>query len=137
MHTITDLVNELQKHTESDFFDLDTYEILDNYSLDKSSKSDFESLFLFFERNPNTEYGSPGSLVHFMEEYDCPNYEIALEESILRKPTAHTLWMLNRVINAKIEPEKSRLIDIMKQVLSMNIYDDVRETAEGFLDYQQ
>lgn len=137
MQTITDLINELQKHAESDFFDLDTYEMLENYTIDKSSKSDFESLFMFFERNPNTDYGSPGGLVHFMEGYDCSYYEIALEESILRKPTSHTLWMLNRVINAKTEPEKSRLIDIMKQVLSMDISDDVKETAVDFLNYQQ
>src|SRR5262245_31321139 len=53
----------------------------------------------FMENNPSLDYGSPGALVHFVERFSGPAYEIELLASLMRRPTDHTVWMLNRVIN--------------------------------------
>ncbi len=72
-----------------------------------------------------------------MESYYCKNYEVSLIESILRTPTSHTLWMFNRVVNDKNASEKNELVDMFKEVIEMDIADDIIETAREFLDFQQ
>lgn len=43
------------------------------------------AIFRFFEANSDKALGSPGPLVHFLEEeYD---YLVELEKSVMRKPT--------------------------------------------------
>ncbi|MBQ4220938.1 MAG: hypothetical protein II666_15450 [Butyrivibrio sp.] len=54
-------------------------------------------LFVFMENNPNIDYGMPGPIVHFMESYYKKGYEDELLKSVKRKPTQHTVWMLNRI----------------------------------------
>lgn len=65
-------------------------------SIDKSIISDF---LLLYEENPNFDFGMPGALTHFLESFYKNGYEEKLLESIHRRPTRHTLWMLNRIIN--------------------------------------
>lgn len=54
-------------------------------------------LFVFMENNPNIDYGMLGPIVHFMESYYKKGYEDELLKSVKRKPTQHTVWMLNRI----------------------------------------
>lgn len=42
--------------------------------------------------------GSPGPLVHALESGHA--YESLLAESVRRKPTRYTVWMVNRILNA-------------------------------------
>ena len=53
----------------------------------------------FMEDHPTTEYGQPGPLVHFVETLYEHGYEAELLASLSRRPVAHTVWMLNRIIN--------------------------------------
>src|SRR5258706_1872315 len=53
----------------------------------------------FMEEHPGLDYGMPGPLVHFIEEFYLKGYEERLIESVARKPTMLTVWMLNRVLN--------------------------------------
>jgi len=53
----------------------------------------------FMEEHPEIDYGTPGPLVHFLERFYKKGYEEQLVLSIRRKPTCHTIWMLNRLIN--------------------------------------
>jgi hypothetical protein len=65
----------------------------------------------FMEENPELEYGGPGPLVHFAERLDSRRYEEALLASLSRRPTCHTVWMLNRLINGtKGANHRKRLI---------------------------
>jgi len=76
-----------------------------------------EPILRFMESHPAIDYGSPGELVHFVEEFAGKGYEAMLLQSLERRPTSHTLWMLNRIINAtKAQPEKNRLIALMRAV---------------------
>jgi len=58
----------------------------------------FPELFRFVERLSECDLGTPGPLVHTMEEY-IGSYEDSLAASIHRKPTALTIWMVNRILN--------------------------------------
>jgi hypothetical protein len=58
----------------------------------------YRRIFEFFERFPNAQYGSPGPLVHLVEQ-SAPAYFSELTHSVERRPTPHTLWMLNRILN--------------------------------------
>jgi hypothetical protein len=59
-----------------------------------------EPVLQFMEVHPAVDFGTPGPLVHFIERFRGRGYEEVLVQSIHRRPTAHTLWMLNRLINA-------------------------------------
>jgi hypothetical protein len=68
----------------------------------------------FMEQRPDLYFGSPGPLVHFVERFYGKGYEKELLASIQRKPTVHTVWMLNRVINGvRSAGERRRLIDTL------------------------
>jgi len=70
----------------------------------------------FMEDNPDIDYGMPGALVHFLERFYMHGYEDELIASIRRKPTPHTVWMLNRLINGTKSPDvRSRYIDELKK----------------------
>ncbi|WP_260598088.1 hypothetical protein [Sphingomonas endolithica] len=53
----------------------------------------------FIERHPDLDYGAPGALVHFAEEFYRKGYEAALLSSFDRRPTSLTAWMVNRLLN--------------------------------------
>jgi hypothetical protein len=53
----------------------------------------------FMEEHPTIDFGLPGPLVHFTERFYGNGYEQELLLSIQRRPTQHTVWMLNRLIN--------------------------------------
>jgi hypothetical protein len=74
-----------------------------------------EPVLRFMERYPTINFGAPGPLVHFVERFYASGYEERLTESIYRKPTPLTIWMLNRIINAtKLHDIKDRLIALME-----------------------
>ena len=87
------------------------------------------------EDHPAMDFGSPGALVHVIEKLYGAGYEGALTESVLRRPTAHTAWMLNRVINvAKDEAQRRQFISALRGIASNASADDeTKERAAGFL----
>src|SRR5258705_11493488 len=63
------------------------------------------AMFDVMERMPDIEMGTPGPLVHTLEQMDG-RYEHELVESIKRKPAALTIWMVNRILNATRDLEQ-------------------------------
>ncbi len=87
------------------------------------------------ERYPLIEFGSPGALVHYVETFSGKGYEELLYESIEKKPTVHTLWMLNHIIN---DEDDNRYINLLKAVTErQDIENYVRNIAIEFYDYQK
>ncbi len=85
------------------------------------------------------DYGSPGPLVHFMEDFHKRGYEDELLRSLDRQPIPHTVWMLNRLINGEKDvTERGRLIDILLGVQDHPLADDeTKEKAWEFYEHQQ
>ena len=84
------------------------------------------------ERHPLTDFGSPGPIVHFVETFYKKGYEEELVNSIKRKPTLHTIWMLNRIINGA--DNKEYYLSLLKKIYENKSYDkEIREEALYFL----
>ena len=103
-------------------------EIEENYN----QLDSVQPLLRLMERHPLTDFGSPGSIVHFVERFYKKGYEEELLLSLKRMPTLHTVWMLNRLINGTDQAEV--YLDILKDI-SENVSCDkeIREEALHFL----
>jgi hypothetical protein len=71
----------------------------------------FPEFFALIERCSESELGTPGPLVHTMESY-VGTYEQLLVDSIKRKPTDLTVWMVNRILNGP-DKEKKFWMDVL------------------------
>jgi hypothetical protein len=63
------------------------------------------AMFQLMERMPEVDLGSPGPLVHTLEQMRG-HYESELVESLKRKPTPLSVWMVNRILNVTRSPEQ-------------------------------
>ena len=101
-------------------------------NIDNNIISDF---LLLYEENPNFDFGMPGALTHFLESFYKNGYEEKLIESIHRKPTRHTLWMLNRIINGTNIKEIKNIyiqeLDILAKNEKLNI--SIRDLAIEYI----
>ena len=103
-------------------------EIEENYN----QLDSVQPLLRLMERHPLTDFGSPGSIVHFVERFYKKGYEEELLLSLKRMPTLHTVWMLNRLINGTDQAEV--YLDLLKEISENASYDkEIREEALHFL----
>ena len=113
------------------------YEIL-NIIKEEDSMLYIEWILHFMEENPKIDYDMPGPLVHFMEKKYKKGYEKLLLESIKRKPTEHTVWMLNRILNDVNLEDRNVYMDVLKAIVKDSKYDEeLRSLAKEFLEYQE
>jgi hypothetical protein len=66
------------------------------------------------ERLDETELGTPGPLVHTLETWRG-GYEPFLLESVRRKPTSLSVWMINRILNAQ-PPDAEMWLALLRSV---------------------
>ena len=115
-----------------------TDEIISKIKTEDDSIEYVTMILTFMENNPDIDYGMPGPIVHYVEKYYQNGYEQLLHESVIRKPTVHTLWMFNRVINGSDKPEKKKYLSSLKEISNnKSLPENVREEAESFLKYQE
>jgi hypothetical protein len=97
----------------------------------------YAAIFRFMERHPDADFGAPGPIVHVLEELG--GYEDALAESIRRKPIAHTLWMVNRILNAELpSSERERWLGELRRVVGdPQVPVGVQGEALDFLQHQR
>jgi hypothetical protein len=114
--TEEEVTGQLQAIASADDFVAGSYELTDAWKSAGVGIEAVEPVLRFMEENPTIDFGVPGPLVHFVEQFYGTGYWEMLIESIRRTPTSHTLWMLNRVINGTKAPRvKQRLIETMEQ----------------------
>lgn len=90
-------------------------------------------LLQLMERHPLDDFGMPGAIVHFVERFYKNGYEELLIESLKRRPTMHTVWMLNRVMNGS--ENKNDYLEIMKEITERSdIEETIRNSASEFMD---
>ena len=112
-----------------------TEEILKQIREEDNSIKYVGNILELMEENPDLDYGSPGPLVHYMEEFYGNGYEKLLCESVARKPIAHTLWMIHRIINDVDGEEQEYYYDLIEKTANNpDIPDDIREEAKSYLD---
>ncbi len=111
------------------------YRLVSDLTKSRSELRDVRTILEFMEANPATEWGTPGPLVSFVERFHGSGFDEALLESLRRRPTPHTTWMLNRLINAtKDAPTRARLIAILREIPSHQMADaDTQRRARFFV----
>ena len=114
--TAQEIIDQLQHISSPDDFAVRSAELTDAWSSAGAGLETVEPILRFMEEHPPIDFGMPGTLVHFVERFYGKGYEEKLVESVRRKPTSVTVWMLNRVINGtKAFDVKQRLIATMGQ----------------------
>lgn len=104
-------------------------------------KEDFElviePIFKLIEKYPLIDFGWPGPFVHSLESF-VGHYEDYLFESLKRRPTPLTVWMLNRIINQeKNEIIKTNLIDRLLSLLRHPLIEkETIDRIKDFVEYQ-
>ena len=108
--------------------------------LEKNSDASLacEAMINLLEKHPEFEFGTPGEPVHSIEEHSG-HYEELLYQSLERKPTDMTVWMLNRIINAeKDEEAKKDQLKIMRKCAKHPQADKMaKDSAMEYLKYQK
>ncbi len=132
----TDVVQQLNHIKDSqDFLELAS-ELALGWSERDDALETVEPILRFMEENPELDFGTPGPLVHFVEQFYRRGYESKLIDSLERRPIKHTVWMLNRIINgAHIQAERDRLMLALAAVIKhLSIDSGARELATQFLE---
>ena len=121
---------------EDEFIGLQ-YDIVDEMETDKVGFEITQNILELMEKNPLVEFGSPGPLTHFIEKFHNDNqeqYQEILKKSVSKKPTVHTVWLLNRIINGTEGKTKMELTQIMITISkNLNLNSEIRAVAELFL----
>ena len=138
--TTAAIIDELQHLTIScseDYAQLDRLaELTDLLAQNPDGHQASGALLTLAERHPQVEFGVPGPLVHTLETYRG-HYEPLLLASLERRPTATTIWLLNRLLNAMEGPEKQVLIAKLNSLRAHPLADEqARAVAEDFYHFQ-
>ncbi|WP_051941761.1 hypothetical protein [Maribacter forsetii] len=122
---------------EDDFVELQ-YDVVDQLEEHNIGLEIITDVLELMETNPLVEFGSPGPLTHFIESFYMEHkreYENLLEASVTRKPSVHSLWLLNRVINGSDEKRALQLTNIMRSIYENNQLDkEISNVAQHFLE---
>lgn len=111
------------------------YCFTDELKRDPQKRQAAPAIFRFFEIHSDKDLGSPGPLVHFLEEES--DYLIELEQSVLRKPTDLTVWMINRIMNGVEPKDREHWLAILAKVINHPEADaESIESAKEFIEYQ-
>lgn len=108
--TNKEISEQLLKIVSADDFASSSAKLTESWSAAHVGIESVEPILEFMEAHPHLDYGMPGALVHFVEEFDEDGYVERLTNSINRKPTMLTVWMLNRVINGTQEPATKMIL---------------------------
>lgn len=66
--------------------------------------------------NPQVDFGTPGELVHFVEQFYKKGYEELLISSVRKNPTPHNIWMVHRCYNDIGNPEHKKFAELMRDL---------------------
>ena len=109
------------------------YDITDELEKLEKPFEAVELILRLIERSPKIDYGGPGPFGTFLEKF-CQKglnmgYEELLVESLQRKPTQYTIFLLMRICNDKNDPSRSRYVKIIKTDVDSDCLDDYWKEA--------
>lgn len=132
MNNLNNIIGKMENEIDKDNFIEVMDDCIQNIEESNIGIEAVEPLLQLMERHPLSDFGTPGSIVHFVEKFYKKGYEQLLISSVKRRPTMHTVWMLNRVKNG--EDEQQRYIEILNDIVhNKDIEKEIRESAQDFL----
>ena len=116
-------------------FEFRLHDLVSLWEQTKDGVELLEPIFRFIEEHGDLDFGSPGRLVHFAENFRGCGYERELLNWLNRRPTAHTAWMLNRLINGATDPvERAAFVGAHRQARAHSASDPhARSVIDIFL----
>lgn len=129
---IEKLIKEMEEHIDCDDFEEVQERCMLQIEKENLGISAVEPLLLFMERHPLSDFGMPGAIVHSVEKFYKKGYEDLLIASVIRRPTVHTVWMLNRIKNAGENSDQYEKIlnDILEK---QGIEDEIKNAVKEFV----
>lgn len=132
MNNLNNIIGKMENEIDKDNFIEVMDDCIQNIEESNIGIEAVEPLLQLMERHPLSDFGTPGSIVHFVEKFYKKGYEQLLISSVKRRPTMHTVWMLNRIKNG--EDEQRRYIEILNDIVhNKDIEKEIRESAQDFL----
>ena len=129
---IEELIRELEAQIDSDDYEEVQENCLAQIQAEGLGLSAVEPLLLFMERHPLSDFGMPGAIVHYAEQFCKKGYEDLLAVSAARRPTLHTVWMLNRVKNAGEDAGKYE--QLLRDILERpDVEEEIKNSVKEFL----
>jgi hypothetical protein len=112
------------------------YQLFEGFRTLENREPIAPAIFAVLERFPEAEFGNPGPLIH---EIEATRYDTKLlRESLRRQPTHLTVWMVNRLLNAKPvhEVREMWLNELRAAEAHPKSSVGVRERARAHIRYQ-
>ena len=129
---IEELIRELEAQIDSDDYAEVQENCLAQIQAEGLGLSAVEPLLLFMERHPLSDFGIPGAIVHYVEQFYKKGYEDLLAVSVARRPTLHTVWMLNRIKNAGEDAGKYE--QLLRDILERpDVEEEIKNSVKEFL----
>ena len=126
------LLEKLEASVGSDWFEMDSEEIMSLLEGVGAGPEIIGDLLGIMERHPLDDFGMPGAMVHYIENY-YPDYLPQLVDSVQRAPALATVWMLHRCMNGS--QDKAPLLRILTEVANNGNADNtIREQARSLLE---
>ena len=126
------LIEKMEKSIGTDDFEFVMEECMMQMEENEVGIEAVTPLLQLMERHPLEDFGMPGAIVHFVERFYRNGYEKLLIESIERRPTLHTVWMLNRIINGS--GNNAEYINLMNSILERkDVEDEIKNSIKEFL----
>ena len=127
------IITEIENNIDSDDFEFIMEDNIMELEMQGVGIEAVTPLLKLIERHPMDDFGAPGAIVHFVERFYKKGYEELLVESVKRRPTMHTVWMLNRVMNGS--NNKDNYIAIMNEIInSSSVEEEIKNEVREFLD---
>lgn len=129
---IEEWIKEMEDRIDSHDFEEIQEDVIYKIQSANLGRDAIEPLLRFMERHPLTIFGMPGAIVHYVEQFYKKGYEDLLIASIQRRPTLHTIWMVNRIKNTG--ENSDRYIKILTAILAKKaIEEEIKTSIRGFL----
>lgn len=130
---LENIITKIENSIDSDDFEFIMEDTIMELEMQGVGIEAVAPLLQLIERHPMDDFGAPGAIVHFVERFYKKGYEELLVESVKRRPTMHTVWMLNRVMNGS--ENKDNYIAIMNEIInSSNVEEEIKDEVREFLN---
>jgi hypothetical protein len=97
-------------------------------------------IFELIEHNVDAEngLGAPGQIGNFLEEFYGNGYEKHLLDSIKRKPTSYTIFLLQRIIRDEKNSNRGKHLSLLNKMttdknLTLELREEIIDTLKDFV----